>query len=318
MGGLRRRADALCSPRMSHLLPAHQKHPRQFENFRFVYPVLSRRSGGISIGLNANPDRKCNFNCLYCQVDRLSAPLGPPFDLATAEKELRRMVEMARSGALAQHPAFEGVPAKLRQVKDVAISGDGEPTLLANFSAIIEMVARVKPPEWKLVLITNAAGLHRADVKRALKTLDAHNGEVWAKLDAGTEAYFKLIDRTVIPFDRILKNLTECARARPIVIQSLFVRLYGHGPSADEIVAYCERLTEIVKAGGRIKLVQVGTVARQPLAVIHGRPAWHAVTALSDVELDAIRVCVQHRTKLPTESYYGSHGADQSTKARCT
>jgi wyosine [tRNA(Phe)-imidazoG37] synthetase (radical SAM superfamily) len=303
MRRLHRREDVLSSAKMKKLLPAHQKHPREFEEFQFVYPVLSRRSGGLSIGLNVNPDRRCCFDCIYCQVDRTALASVKRFDLTMAEKELRAMLELVASRALSQHPQFRAVPAELMRLKDVALSGDGEPTMLANFAEIVEMVVRLKPREAKLLLITDAGGLNRATVKRGLKTMDAHNGEVWAKLDAGTEEYFKLIDRSAIPFARILKNLTECAKARPIVIQSLFVKVYGHGPSAEEIAAYCERLQEI----GRIKLVQIGTVARQPMAMINGRPAWHSVAALGDVELDAIRASVQHRTGLAAESYYGEN-----------
>jgi hypothetical protein len=40
----------------------HADHARLFERNRFVYPVLSRRSGGISIGVNLNPDMVCNFD----------------------------------------------------------------------------------------------------------------------------------------------------------------------------------------------------------------------------------------------------------------
>jgi len=291
---------------MNDVLTAHRQHPRAFEDFKFVYPVLSRRSGGISIGLNLNPDRKCNFNCIYCQVDRTAAPAIRRFDLTTAETELRTMLDMMTSGALARHPQFRDVPSELMRLKDVALSGDGEPTLLENFAEAVEMVARVKPPGVKLLLITDAAGLGRAEVKRGLTIMDKHEGEIWAKLDAGTEQYFKLIDRANIPFIRILQNLTDCAKARPIVIQSMFMKLYGHGPSPEEIVAYCDRLRDIRAAGGQIKLVQISTVARTPLAIINGRPAWHAVTALSDAELDAIRDCVRHRTGLTTESYYGT------------
>jgi len=291
---------------MKKMLPAHRDHSRVFDQFRFVYPVVSRRSGGVSIGLNVNPDRRCNFDCLYCQVDRTTSAAFSPFDLSLAEQELAAMLELVASGALAKHPRFREVPVDLMQLKDVALSGDGEPTALPNFAETIEMVTRLKPSEVKLVLITDAAGLDRADVKRGLATMDAHNGEVWAKLDAGTEEYFKLIDRAAIPFARILKNLTACAKARPIVIQSLFLKVYGDGPSVDEIGAYCERLMEIKSAGGQIKLVQVGTVARQPMAMINGRPAWNCVTALTDVELDAIQAFVRHHTGLATESYYGS------------
>ena len=47
-----------------------QDHPRSFEANRYVYPVLSRRAGGISIGVNLNVDKVCNFHCVYCQVSR--------------------------------------------------------------------------------------------------------------------------------------------------------------------------------------------------------------------------------------------------------
>ena len=172
------------------------------------------------------------------------------------------MLEIVRSGELSQHPPFDSVPHELLRLNDIALSGDAEPTTLTNFSATIAMIARVKPPDAKIVLITDAGGLDRADVKRGLEIMDANNGEVWAKLDAGTEDYFNLINRTKIPFGRILKNIGDCAKARPVVIQSLFMKVHGVGPSADEITAYCQRLREII-AEER---------AHQARAGVHHRP----------------------------------------------
>jgi wyosine [tRNA(Phe)-imidazoG37] synthetase (radical SAM superfamily) len=131
--------------------------------------------------------------------------------------------------------------------------------------------------------------------------MDANNGEVWAKLDAGTEEYFKLINRTKIPFARILKNISTAAKIRPIVIQSLFLKIRGVGPSDDEITAYCQRLREI----GNIKLVQIYTIARKAMTIVDGVPAWQFVTALSIDEVDAIRERVRKEATLPAESFYG-------------
>ena len=50
-----------------------------------------------------------------------------------------------------------------------------------------------------MVLITNASMFHREHVQRGLAILDENNGEIWAKLEAGTEEYYKLVDRTTIP-----------------------------------------------------------------------------------------------------------------------
>jgi wyosine [tRNA(Phe)-imidazoG37] synthetase (radical SAM superfamily) len=129
---------------------------------------------------------------------------------------------------------------------------------------------------------------------------------VWAKLDAGTEGYFRLINRTNIPFAKILKNITETAKARPIVIQSLFMKVRGVPPTAEEITAYCQRLREIISAGGRIKSVQIYTIARKPMTVVEGAPAWGFVTALSNEDVDAIAKRVRNEAGLSAESFYGT------------
>jgi wyosine [tRNA(Phe)-imidazoG37] synthetase (radical SAM superfamily) len=288
------------------ILKAHRRHSRRFEDFKFVYPVLSRRSRGISIGINTNPDKVCSFDCVYCQVDRSTAAQAGKLDLAIAEEELHAMLEIVQSGELAQHQPFNSVPREMLRLNDIALSGDAEPTTLQNFSAVIEMIARVKPRSVKIVLITNASGLDRADVKRGLSIMDANDGEVWAKLDAGTEDYFRLINRTKIPFARILENITATAKERPVVIQSLFLKLRGRGPSADEIGAYCGRLRDIVGMGVRIQRVQICTVARKPVGVVDGDPAWKSVTALADADVDAIARRVREETGLIVESFYGA------------
>lgn len=279
------------------ILNAHRQHSRHWENFKYVYPVLSRRSHGISIGINVNPDKVCNFDCIYCQVDRTVPASVMEFDLAVAEEELREILKID----FAQHAPFDSVPKDKLRINDIALSGDAEPTTLKNFLETIEMIARVKPAGVKIVLITDAGGLDRSDVKHGLEIMDANDGEVWAKLDAGTEDYFKLINRTKIPFKRILKNIVACAKARPVVIQSLFMKVHGLAPSDAEIGAYCARLREI----GNIKLVQVYTIARKAMTVVDGVPAWQFVTALSNQEVDAITERVRREVGVPAESFYG-------------
>jgi hypothetical protein len=138
---------------------------------------------------------------------------------------------------------------------------------------------------------------HRPAVERGLALLDANNGEIWAKLETGTDEYYQLVERTKIPFRQVLDNITRAAQVRPIVIQSLFMRIQGDPPPATEIEAYIDRLNEIVAADGRIKLVQVYTVAR--------RPAEDFVAPLSQTEVDAIARRIIERTSLPVEKYYG-------------
>lgn len=282
-------------------VPLFSQHERAFEQFRFVYPVLSRRARGISLGVNLNPDKVCNFDCIYCQVDRTSEAETTFVETERLLDELDIGLRLILSGDIYQTQKFRGTPAALRRLNDIAFSGDGEPTTYRNFDEIMAECAEVKRrhklDEVKMVLITNASMFHRDHVERGLAILDQNNGEIWAKLDAGTEEYYQLVDRTTIPFQQILDNITAAAKVRPIVIQSLFMRVSGEAPSPAEQEAFCDRLNEIVAAGGKIKLVQVYTVAR--------RPAESHVTPLADTEIDALAELVGRRTQLMTACYYG-------------
>ena len=106
--------------------------------------------------------------------------------------------------------------------------------------------------------------LHRPQVASALDVLDQNNGEIWAKLEAGSEEYYRVVERTKVPFAQVLQNITNAAKVRPIVIQSLFMRLLDVPTPTKEISGFCQRLLDIVEAGGQIRHVQVYTVARAP------------------------------------------------------
>jgi wyosine [tRNA(Phe)-imidazoG37] synthetase (radical SAM superfamily) len=285
-----------------NVLRPHTEHPRLFQHNQFVYPVLSRRSRGISVGINLNPDKVCNFDCVYCQVERRSAAVTRFVETGQLLAELDETLELVESGELYRDERFAEIPESLRRLNDIAFSGDGEPTTFRNIPQIVADVATLKRRRGldrvKLVLITNASMLHRPSVRQALATLDANNGEIWAKLDAGTSAYYQLIDRTTIPFERVLANLRDAARARPLVIQSLFMRVEGVGPSTEEIAAYCDRLNQIQADGGALDRVQVYTVAR--------RPAESTVTPLDRDEVDAIAAEVRTHVGVLVEPYYGA------------
>lgn len=279
-----------------------ESHSRSFAANRYVYPVLSRRAGGISIGVNLNLDRACNFRCIYCQVDR-SFPAESEFvELDRLADELDRMVDLVVSRRIFEGPQFAQTPEPLRRLNDIALSGDGEPTAYANFDEVVDVCVGVrrrhKLEDLKIVLITNASLLHRPRVRKALEVLDANGGEIWAKLDAGTEDFFRQVAQTAVSWRQILDNLRDAASVRPIVIQSLWMRMHDEPPPPAELEAYCQRLREILNAGGRIKLVQTHTVARKPAE------PW--VAALSNAEVDAIADLVRRRTGLDVIASYGA------------
>lgn len=273
---------------------AFADHPRHWQSNRYVYPVVSRRSKGISLGINLNPDKVCNFDCIYCCVDR-KIPLPPwatrDVDLKILRDELAHMLALVGTGAIYNFDPFNTIPNELRRVNDIAFSGDGEPTTCPQFQQAVELAAELiaaHDPQYpsserapiKLVLITNATMFHKPAIRGVLAFLDRHNGEIWAKLDAGTAAYYDLIDRTGVPFDRVLQNLVWCCQTRPTIIQTLLMKVRGTAPAPAEIAAYIAQLTKIRAAGGTIKLVQLYTLARGTTESY--------VSALSADELEAI------------------------------
>ena len=279
----------------------HTSHERSFETNRFVYPVLSRRSRGVSIGVNLNPDKICNFDCIYCQVDRTTTSETRFVEMQQLLEELDQMLALVSSGELFQSEHFSDVPRHLQRLNDIAFSGDGEPTTYKNFDEIIQACAELKQQhqlsDVKMVLITNASMFHREHVKRGLEIMDANQGEIWAKLDAGSDDYYQLIERTSIPFQQILDNLEAAAQVRSLVIQSLFMQVNQEAPTEKELELYCDRLAQILAAGGQISLVQVYTIAR--------RPAESFVTALADHEVDRIVELVTSKTGIQAVGYYG-------------
>ncbi len=253
-------------------------HRRDLDRNRYVYAVVSRRARGLSVGVNMNPDKRCNFDCPYCQVDR-TTPGGPSrVEVDALRDELDDLLSRA-AGDLWSHPPFDTVAPELRRVADVAFAGDGEPTTPPEFlpAAAAAKAARDRlAPGVPLRLLTNATLLDKPRVRAALACFD----ELWCKLDAGTEPYFRLVDGTKLPLRRILDNLLAVARERPIVVQSLFLAMSGEGPGDDEIAAWAGRLRDVVAGGGAIDHVQVYTVARAP--------ADRRVSALPAARLEAI------------------------------
>jgi len=275
-------------------------HSRTFEGLRYVYPVVSRRSGGVSIGINLNPDKRCNFDCVYCQVDRATPPATLTVDLAVLRVELEAVADRVLDGRIWAHPRLAGTPERLRGLRDIALSGDGEPTTEKQFPEAVQVAADLLASrdlsDVQLVLITDAACLHHERVRRGLDIMDGANGIVWGKLDAGTPEFYERVNRTRVPMSRVLTNLAAAARTRRLVVQSLFFADHGAPPPADEIAAYVERLVHI-EAEGPLEAVHVYTVARAPAE------AW--CTPLADAQVDGIVAEVRARVQAPVEGFYG-------------
>ena len=279
----------------------YTNHSRSFKENRYVYPVLSRRSKGISVGINLNPDKVCNFNCIYCQVQRNGSAPGISVDISQICRELAETLELIKTGKIFLIPPFDKVPPELRHISDIAISGDVEPTMFPGFYEVVQEVLKIKE-EWEerghfpLVLISNSTGLNRPKVQDAIDLIYKNNGEVWLKLDAGSEDFHKKVSGSDIQLRVIIQNIKSVSIRHPVVIQSCFFRIDNSPFLVREIEDYCLRLKEIVESGGKIRLIQIYTLARPPRE--------DYVSPLSQNELNFIAGKVQETVNIPAEIYY--------------
>lgn len=249
-----------------------QSHSRCFRNQQYVYPVLSRRARGISIGVNLSRAKRCNFRCVYCQVSRPcegsddSCP--EKIDLVTLGNELRSTAKLVIAGSLFDDKWFSKVPPAQRFLRDFAISGDGEPTIADDFvsaaNLLLDIRKELELESVKPVLITNATRLKTLSFVPLFDRWNANRGEIWAKLDAGSEENFARVNRSSVPFVTVLDNITFAAGRWSVLLQTMLMRCAGQSPTKRDILTYCRRITEMCRQGATFLGVQLYTLARCP------------------------------------------------------
>ena len=300
---------------MSDDKSALHDHRRQWRDCLYVYPVISRRARGLSIGVNLNPDKRCNFACPYCQIDRTKRRTLEFVDLVKMGHELATAIEAAMSGRLWLEKPFDAVEPALRRINDIAFSGDGEPTCVPNFDKAVEVAALTK----------KAAG--RDDVKPSSSQTPPPGPAASAEgpADPGRKQQRNLGEarrrhqetsgrQPPLPRPDAGQNCLGYRRNRPRPAYRdpdlVLPRPRRRPRAADEIAAYCGRLKSILDSGGQIKLVQLHTIARRPAL------AW--ATALQNRELDqiaeTIRKCVPRFRSRPITDRPGS----QETREPCS
>lgn len=262
------------------LIAAWSDHSRLWKDNTWVYPVISRRAGGLSVGINLNPDHKCSFSCAYCQSGPQDGHPSVAIDVDGVERELRQFLAFYECGEFAKCDFFGNVPADKKIIKDICLSGDGESTIVKEFPEVCKRMRKIQQEfqtkystddtsglgSFKLRLITNASRLGNDTVEQALDSLLESNGEIWAKLDAGTEEWYKKVNRSAVKFDTILANLEKVIKRSPICIQTMQCSIQGQQPSESEVAMYIKNLERIYRAAPQNFVeVQLYTVIRQTM-----------------------------------------------------
>jgi len=239
-------------------------HDRDAAGMTYVYPVVSRRARGVSIGINLNTNNACNWRCVYCQVPDLVFGKAPEVDLALYEAELRRMLEAVVHGDFLERCA----PPEARRLNDVAFSGNGEPTSSPRFGEAVDVALSVLGDlglkgEIKVVVITNGSLVHQPQVLAALKAIAPHRGEVWYKLDSATDEGAERLNSSRSGVARAVQNLRLSAAACPTWIQTMALARRGEPPSPAERAAYLALLADLVAEGVPIEGVHLYGLERK-------------------------------------------------------
>ncbi len=242
-------------------------HSRDIIGLKYVYPVLSRRAGGLSIGINFNPNNACNWRCVYCQVPGLVRGTAPEMNFVTLEKELRYFLEQVIHGDFFDQ--FD-VPEQQRVIKDIAISGNGEPTSLEDFDIAIRLIAEIATemqvfPQSDWVLITNGSLIHKQAVQRGLKILNEYQGQVWFKLDSATDFGRNKINQCKQGIAKTLENLTLSASLCETRLQTCMVGYFDAETKEVEQTAYLDFLKSLANKQVELKKIMLYTLARPSL-----------------------------------------------------
>lgn len=239
--------------------------PRDFLGNRFVYLVFSPRAHGLAIGVNMRPDKRCNFECVYCEVDRKSPTAETDLDVNVMADELQKTLYLIRSGGLRLRPPYHALSDNLLKLRHVGFSGDGEPTLSPVFAEAVQAVVHVRARNphdfFKLVLLTNGTGLDAPPVQQSLKYFTSED-EIWIKLDAGSQEYMDKVNHSEVALERVMQNILLVGRQRPVIVQSLFPAIAGQEPPEEEIDRYIQRLSQLKDGGANIELVQIYSATR--------------------------------------------------------
>ncbi len=245
-----------------HALPQHEGVA--------VYSVVSRRSGGVSVGIDLNPNHACNWACVYCQVEGLKRGAAPDLDPSQLETllehELARVTSpefLAREVELPEH----------RRVSSLAFSGNGEPTTSPRFAEAVEIARRVLERRFTsgavpLVLITNGSLLDRPPVQRAVARL-GEVGEVWFKFDRVTDAGMLEVNGVHGSVAAHRARLVACASLAPTWVQTCCVAIDGAPMNELERHAWLDLMNGLVGEGVPLKGVRLYGLAResrQPMA----------------------------------------------------
>jgi wyosine [tRNA(Phe)-imidazoG37] synthetase (radical SAM superfamily) len=195
-------------------------------DWQYIYPVWSRRAQGISIGINLHPNHCCNWHCIYCQVPGLQRGPSPMIAMARLQAELDLCLDWINVQANTHGPNLLSGDLPSPLIQDIAFAGDGEPTTSPQFAEALQVVSQILKQRQLAIsvrLITNGSQLQHAHVQHAIQCLHAMGGEVWFKLDAGSDAEMRAVNDCHVPLALHMQRLQTCCSLCTTWVQTAIV-----------------------------------------------------------------------------------------------
>ena len=258
-------------------------HSRELSGLKYIYSVISRRAGGLSIGVNLNINNACNWQCIYCEIPNLTRGSPPPIELNVLEDELRFFLhEIIHGDYMEKNVAIED-----RHLKDIAFSGNGEPTSAEEFPQVILIVKKILEEfnllhKIKIRLITNGSLMHKESVLEGIQVLAKMNGEVWFKVDAGLEESTKVINQVNVKPQQAIDRLKRCSEICPTFVQTCIFTIDNKEPNNKEIDAYIKLIDSAKKSIKGVHLYGIARPSMQPEAYRLGRVNINVLKNIAD------------------------------------
>ncbi len=203
-------------------------------------PVASRRFG-ISLGIDLSPDKKqCNFDCLYCELDKA--------------KTMSEMTDYPSVNEIIEQ--IKDTFSKNKKIDVITLTANGEPTLYPHLDKLIDEINKIKG-ETKTLILSNGSTIYKEEVYKALLKIDT----VKLSLDCISEKCFKKLDRidNKIDIEKIVPAMVSFSKEtlNNFVIEILFVKTLND--KEEELKLLYNALQKI-----NPHRIDIGTIDRPP------------------------------------------------------
>jgi wyosine [tRNA(Phe)-imidazoG37] synthetase (radical SAM superfamily) len=241
-------------------------------------PIPSRRFG-MSLGIDLSPDSKqCNFDCLYCELDKAET-----VSKQTVILEVEDIIAQLKT-ALQNH----------KNIDVITFTANGEPTLYPKLSTLIDEVDKIKGNA-KTLILSNGANIYEPQIQQTLSKIDI----VKLSLDCVSEKCFKRLDRVDDSVDcgKIVEGMIAFRQVhkKQLITETLFVKTLN-----DRIGEY----SKIYEALQLIKpnRVDIGTIDRPPAYDV--QPVSYKTLLDIAASFKNLPVTIAHRDKNITKEHY--------------